>query len=57
MKGDMPEGRMDVKFDKNFACSGYEKGSIIISYQFNGCYRNGINIPGTSRIAYLPDNP
>lgn len=58
MKGDMPEeGRMDVTFDKNFACSGYNKGTILIHYRFKGCNRNGVNVPGISRYAYLPDTP
>lgn len=57
MVGDMPEGKMVVNKDKKTKCDGYPAGTIIISYSFNGCHRNGVNVPGTSRTAYLPDTP
>ena len=37
MMGDMPEGKMTVKFDKKTKCQGYAPGAIIISYQMHGC--------------------
>jgi hypothetical protein len=55
MLGDMPEGKMTVSVDSKMECKGYPMGTIIISYSFNGCFRNGIRIPGTSRTAYLPN--
>ena len=57
MVGDMPEGKMRVTVDNKMVCDGHPPGTIIISYQFGGCHRNGVNVPGTSRTAYLPNTP
>ena len=36
IKGDQPLGRMDVRFDKNFHCAGFERvGTHVITYSFN----------------------
>ena len=56
MTGDMPKGKMTVNVDKNLQCNGYPPGTIIISYSFGSCERNGVKVPGTSRTGYLPDN-
>ena len=55
MTGDQPDGTMKVRIDQNMTCPGHPKGTIIISYNFNGCSKGGINIPGTSRTGYLPN--
>ena len=56
MKGDQPEGNMDVTFDKFRDIPGHGKGAIVINYHMKGGYRNGKSFAGTSRTAYLPDN-
>lgn len=56
MIGDMPDGKMTHYIDKNMKCEGYPPGTIAISYQMFGCKRNGVNVPGTTRNAYLPNN-
>lgn len=56
MIGDMPDGKMTHYIDKNMKCEGYPPGIIAISYQMFGCKRNGVNVPGTTRNAYLPNN-
>lgn len=38
-------------------CEGYGPGTIIIQYNMYGCVKNGIKVPGTSRIGYLPNTP
>lgn len=56
MKGDQPEGTMDVNFDKHTDIPGHGKGAITIHYRMKSGLRNGISYHGTSRTAYLPDN-
>ena len=55
MIGDMPDGKMTHNVDKNMKCEGHGPGTIVINYQMFGCKRNGVNVPGTTRIAYLPN--
>jgi hypothetical protein len=57
MTGDQPEGTMTVVEDKYIRCEGHQKGTIIITYTMKAGNRKGISFPGTTRIAYLPDNP
>jgi hypothetical protein len=55
--GDMPQGTMTEQIDNKLTCQGHPPGTIVITYSFNGCQRNNISIPGTSRMAYLPNTP
>ena len=55
MMGDMPEGKMNVSTNKGLKCNGYNVPTIVINYSFSGCQRDGKKIPGTNRVAYLPD--
>ena len=57
MIGEQPEGKMTWAIDKNLKCNGYSSGTIVISYRFNNGQRNGKAYTGTTRTAYLPDNP
>jgi deltex-like protein len=57
MMGDQPDGKMRVTVDPKMKCEGHPPGTIIISYSVGGCYRNGVNVPGTSRTGYLPNTP
>jgi hypothetical protein len=55
--GDMPDGKMKAKLDKNRKCKGYEKyNTIIIDYSFHDGMKNGKSYSGTYRTCYLPDN-
>ena len=56
MKGDQPDGTMNVTFDKFANIQGHGKGVITIHYSMNRGVRNGKAFAGTSRTAYLPDN-
>ena len=57
MTGDQPEGNMSIT-TSNQRCKGFEKDqTIVITYRMHNCTRNGKHIPGTTRVAYLPDNP
>jgi deltex len=56
MTGDQPDGTMNHHVSKNTQCSGYNCGTIIISYSFPSGSRNGKHYSGTHRTAYLPDN-
>jgi len=58
-KGDMPDGEMRWSVESSIHCAGYGKcGTIVISYQFpNGKTPDGRRYSGTSRQAYLPNNP
>jgi deltex len=55
MTGDQPTGTMTHSINKNLHCSGYNVGTIIISYSFPSGMRNGKHYSGTHRTAYLPD--
>lgn len=57
MTGDQPDGKMWVDVDKNMACQGYPRGTIVINYNFPSGKRNGRSYTGTSRTAYLPNTP
>lgn len=57
MTGDQPDGEMKHHIDKNLKCSGYHPGTIVINYHMKAGVRNGKHYPGTSRTAYLPNNP
>ena len=57
MEGDQPPGEMNTYFDKNLTCSGYVKGTVVITYNFKSGQRNGKHYTGTSRTAYLPNTP
>lgn len=46
-----------MNIDKNMACQGHPKGTIIINYHFPSGKRNGKHYSGTSRVAYLPNTP
>ena len=57
MTGDQPDGKMTVDVQRNMPCQGYEgTRTIVITYRMYSCNRNGRNVPGTTRVAYLPDN-
>ena len=58
MIGDQPPGNMNVYVNKAMNCDGYpDCGTIVIQYHMHSGKRGDINFPGTSRSAYLPDNP
>jgi hypothetical protein len=58
MIGDQPYGTMSWNIIPTLHCDGYpDVGTITIRYQMNGGNRNGVTFYGTSRTAYLPDNP
>lgn len=58
MIGDQPPGKMSWHVVDGMHCDGYpDVGTINISYQMSSGVRNGVNFQGTSRHAYLPDNP
>ena len=64
--GDSPSGTMEIKFNQNFICPGFEEQgnvarAIRIDYdipagvQFNYHPHPGVSFDGTRRRAYLPD--
>lgn len=61
-KGNMPAGVMSITRDSMLRCSGYNCGTIVITYSFSsGVQRKehphpGVGYEGTYRTAYLPDN-
>ena len=57
IKGEMPDGKMEVRIDKKNKCKGYEHDeTIIITYSFKDGTKNGKHYYGTSRVSYLPNN-
>lgn len=57
MIGDMPDGKMTHYVDNKMICPGYPAGTIVIRYDMYNTHRNGVNVPGTSRVGYLPNTP
>lgn len=58
MIGDQPPGKMSWHVVDGMHCDGYpDVGTINIGYQMSSGVRNGVHFQGTSRHAYLPDNP
>jgi deltex-like protein len=60
--GTMPTGTMRVDVLDHLTCTGYEPGTIILSYKFNEGVQKSFHVyPGqsifpTHRIAFLPNN-
>nr|XP_014352559.1 PREDICTED: probable E3 ubiquitin-protein ligase DTX3 isoform X2 [Latimeria chalumnae] len=63
--GNQPEnGTMSVRWESHLHLPGYEKsGTIIVQYSFSSGIQGpehpnpGVPYPGTTRCAFLPDNP
>ena len=54
--GDMPEGKMDIKYQTSSCDGNLDCGTIQIIYEIQSGKRNGIYYDGIRRRSYLPNN-